>query len=232
MGVNGAELNSEKVSEHRGKSSVCSRVPVPSAPQPPSWPDQHFCSTWSSLLILICSLSSTKVLRRTRNELRIRETTTVAPGAPGYWTAPVLSGICILKFNVLSRTLGYPRIKANAWILVLTTTELCVLAVLDLQKFNFDVERAKGIIHSRIINLAVLKRSWRHVDAFTLQIYRYLQALIDLASAASQFIGYCVAAYAWVSSAVYSMAEGAEMGDGRSLLTPDPYSAFTPSDRT
>lgn len=115
---------------------------------------------------------------------------------------------------------------------MLTTTELRVLAGLDLQKFNFDVERAKGIIYSRIINLAVLKRSWGHVDAFTLQIYRYLQALIDLASAASQFIGYCVAVHAWVSSAVYSMAEGAEMGDGRSLLTPDPYSAFTPPDRT
>lgn len=37
--------------------------------------------------------------------------------------------------------------------------------------------------------------------------------------------------YAWVSSAVYSMAEGAEMGDGRTLLTPDPYLVFTPSDR-
>lgn len=34
MGVNGAELNRKKVSEDKGKSSLCSRVPVPSAPQP------------------------------------------------------------------------------------------------------------------------------------------------------------------------------------------------------
>lgn len=57
--------------------------------------------------------------------------------------------------------------------------------------------------------------------------------LIDSARAASQFIQYCVAGvYAWVGSAVYAMAEGAEMGDGRTLLTPDPYSLVTPSDRT
>lgn len=37
---------------------------------------------------------------------------------------------------------------------------------------------------------------------------------------------------AWVKSAVYSMAEGAEMEDGRTLLTPDPYSRPSPSDRT
>lgn len=123
----------------------------------------------------------------------IREGNTVAPGALGYQPTVVLSGICILNFNLPSRTLGYPTIKANAWISVLTTTELCALAILDLQEFNFNVERAKSIIHSRIINLAVLKRSWGHVDAFTLQIYRYLQALIDSASAASQLIGYCVA---------------------------------------
>lgn len=61
------------------------------------------------------------------------------------------------------------------------------------QKFNFDVDRSKGIIHSRIINLPVLRRSWGDVDAFTLQIYRYSQALIDLTSVASPLIRYCVA---------------------------------------
>lgn len=118
------------------------------------------------------------------HEARIKEGAAVAPAVLGYWLAPVLSWICISLFNMPSRTSGYPAIKANAWLVVLTTTELRALAILDLQKFNFDVERAKGIIHSRIINLTVLKRSWRHVDAFTLKIYRYLQALIDLASAA------------------------------------------------
>lgn len=79
---------------------------------------------------------------------------------------------------------------------MLTTTVLHALAIQYfscLQRFNFDVDRGKGIIHSRIINLAVLRRSWRDVDAFTLQIYRYSQALIDLASVASQLIRYCVA---------------------------------------
>lgn len=57
--------------------------------------------------------------------------------------------------------------------------------------------------------------------------------LIDSARAASQFYDIVLqGVYAWVSSAVYSMAEGAEMGDGRTLLTPDPYSPLTPSDRT
>lgn len=61
-----------------------------------------------------------------------------------------------------------------------------------LQEFSFDVDKGKGIIDSRIINLAILRRSWRDVDAFILQIYRYSQALIDLASVASQLIRYCV----------------------------------------
>lgn len=88
------ELKSEKVSEHRGRSTVCSRVLVPTAPQPASGPDQHFCSQQ----ILVCSLSSTKVLCRTRNELRTREATTVAPGALGYWTGP--STVRNLHFEV------------------------------------------------------------------------------------------------------------------------------------
>ena len=63
-----------------------------------------------------------------------------------------------------------------------------------LQEFNFDVDRSKGIIHLRVINLAVLRRSWGgDVDAFTRQIHRYSQALIDLASVDSQLIRYCVA---------------------------------------
>ncbi len=41
--------------------------------------------------------------------------------------------------------------------------------------------------------MAVLRRSWRDVDAFTLQIHRYSQALIDLACVDSQLIRYCVA---------------------------------------
>lgn len=79
---------------------------------------------------------------------------------------------------------------------MLTATERHVLAAQHfscLQKFNFDVDRSEGIIHSRIINLPVLGRSRRHVDASTLQIYRYSQALIDLTSVASPLIRYCVA---------------------------------------
>lgn len=61
-----------------------------------------------------------------------------------------------------------------------------------LQEFNFDVDRSKGIIHLRVINLAVLRRGCRDADAFTQQIHRYSQGLIDLASEDSQLIRYCI----------------------------------------
>lgn len=88
-----------------------------------------------------------------------------------------------------SRTVGYQAIKAKACNVDYRSATCPGYTVFQLFAFNFDVDRGKAIIHSRIINLAVLRRSWRDVDAFTLQIYRYSQALIDLA----KLIRYCVA---------------------------------------
>lgn len=81
--------------------------------------------------------------------------------------------------------------------------------------------------------MAVLRRSWRDVDAFTLQIHRYSQALIDLASVASQLIRYCVAGEVCMDKQLCGVcSNGPESGDGggQILLTPDPY-IYTPFDR-
>lgn len=108
---------------------------------------------------------------------------------------------------------------------LLTTTQLQALAIQYiscLEKFRFDIDRDKGIIHSRIINLAFPKRSWSYVDAFTLEIYRYLLALIDLATVASQLIFLLEGRYVWISSCVVFilMAEREENGVDEHLLLP------------
>lgn len=81
--------------------------------------------------------------------------------------------------------------------------------------------------------MAVLRRSWRVHDAFTLQIHRYSQALIDLASVASQLIRYRVAGEACMDKqlcGVCSNGSESRAGGGQTLLTPDPY-IYTPFDR-